>query len=69
MKLTGHKTEAVYRRYAIVAERDLREAGTKLAELLESRAPERSAASERLEITARRGERVARITTGPSPHF
>jgi hypothetical protein len=27
MKLTGHKTEAVYRRYAIVAESDLREAG------------------------------------------
>ena len=31
MKLTGHKTEAVYRRYAIVAENDLREAGAKLA--------------------------------------
>src|SRR5437867_13042746 len=30
MKLTGHKTEAVYRRYAIVAESDLREAGAKL---------------------------------------
>jgi integrase len=27
MKLTGHKTENVYRRYAIVAENDLREAG------------------------------------------
>jgi integrase len=34
MKLTGHKTEAVYRRYAIVAETDLREAGTKLAATL-----------------------------------
>jgi hypothetical protein len=30
MKLTGHKTENVYRRYAIVAEADLREAGEKL---------------------------------------
>jgi hypothetical protein len=34
MKLTGHKTEAVYRRYAIVAESDLREASTKLAAML-----------------------------------
>jgi hypothetical protein len=33
MKLTGHKTEAVYRRYAIVAEGDLREGVAKLAGL------------------------------------
>lgn len=31
MKRTSHKTEAVYRRYAIVAESDLRAAGAKLA--------------------------------------
>jgi hypothetical protein len=68
MKLTGHKTEAVYRRHAIVAESDLREAGTKLAALLESQAAERSAASERLQVSARRGERAARTTIGPSPH-
>jgi integrase len=36
MKLTGHKTESVYRRYAIVAESDLREAGTKLSALSDS---------------------------------
>jgi integrase len=36
MKLTGHKTEAVYRRYAIVAEQDLREGAAKLAALHES---------------------------------
>jgi integrase len=33
MKLTGHKTENVYRRYAIVAEADLREGVEKLAKL------------------------------------
>ena len=31
MKLTGHKTEAVYRRYAIVSDAELREAAEKLA--------------------------------------
>jgi integrase len=31
MKLVGHKTEAIYRRYAIVAERDLREGVAKVA--------------------------------------
>ena len=31
MKMTGHKTESVYRRYAIVSESDLREAAVKLA--------------------------------------
>jgi len=31
MKLTGHKTEAVYRRYAIVSESDMREGAAKLA--------------------------------------
>ena len=33
MQLTGHKTEAVYRRYAIVVERDLAEGVAKLAAL------------------------------------
>lgn len=33
MKLTGHKTESVYNRYAIVAERDLRDGVEKLAAL------------------------------------
>jgi hypothetical protein len=36
MKVTGHKTEAVYRRDAIVAESDLREAGTKLSAMLDT---------------------------------
>jgi len=33
MKLTGHKTEAVYRRYAIVPESDLAEAVGRLHDL------------------------------------
>jgi integrase len=33
MKLTGHKTESVYRRYAIVSEADLKEGVAKLARL------------------------------------
>ena len=33
MKLTGHKTEAVYRPYAIVSESDMREGAAKLAVL------------------------------------
>ncbi len=36
MRLTGHKTESVYRRYAIVAERDLAEGVEKLARLYSS---------------------------------
>lgn len=38
MAITGHKTEAVYRRYAIVAEADLNDAAKKLAALHESHA-------------------------------
>jgi integrase len=30
MKITGHRTEAVYRRYAIVSDADLKEAARKL---------------------------------------
>lgn len=36
MKLTGHKTESVYRRYAIVSEADLSEGLEKLARLHET---------------------------------
>jgi hypothetical protein len=37
MKLTGHKTESVYRRYAIVDSADLRAAAAKLADGPEAR--------------------------------
>jgi hypothetical protein len=30
MKISGHKTEAVYRRYAIVSEQDIADAGSRL---------------------------------------
>jgi len=35
MKLVGHKTESIYRRYAIISERDLAEGVAKLASLRE----------------------------------
>ena len=46
MKLTGHKTESVYRRYAIVSKRDLEEATRRLDALSgknESKEPEKLA--------------------------
>ncbi len=56
MKLTGHKTEAVYRRYAIVAEGDLREAGTKLTASLGTTAATASLSDDSgdISVTARR---------------
>jgi len=39
MSLTGHKTEAAYRRYAIVSEADQRDAVTKLATLHAQQSP------------------------------
>ena len=44
LKLTGHKTENVYRRYAIVSEADLDGAAVRLAEAA-SRSVSRSATS------------------------
>jgi hypothetical protein len=34
MEITGHKTEAVYRRYHIVTERDIMDAGRRLEQFL-----------------------------------
>ena len=42
MKLTGHKTEAVYRRYAITSTADLAEGVAKLATLHGSEKPTRT---------------------------
>lgn len=42
MKLVGHKTEAIYRRYAIVCQRDLAEGVAKLATLRSSQADGRA---------------------------
>jgi len=42
MKLVGHKTESIYRRYAIVSQRDLAEGVAKLARLRQTAPPNRS---------------------------
>jgi hypothetical protein len=42
MKLVGHKTESIYRRYAIVSQRDLAEGVAKLAALRQTAPAARS---------------------------
>src|SRR5437867_4814086 len=59
MKLTGHKTESVYRRYAIVAESDLREAGSKLNALSDN--------SGGISVTAQRGPSPKSEESGQPP--
>jgi hypothetical protein len=60
MKLTGHKTESVYRRYAIVAESDQREGVAKLAVL---HAAQATVSAQVVPLAAVAGER--RRPTGP----
>jgi len=43
MRMVGHKTEAIYRRYAIVSDADLHEASAKLARLDAGQSPGQSA--------------------------
>jgi hypothetical protein len=40
MQMVGHETESIYRRYAIVAEAELRAAGSKLEGITEDRSTE-----------------------------
>ena len=47
MKMVGHKTESIYRRYAIVNESDLRRAGEQLAVLHKREGQTRSASGPR----------------------
>jgi hypothetical protein len=52
VKLTGHKTESIYRRYAIVAEQDLKDGVAKLAALHQKKSPRVLPTPERLDIAA-----------------
>ncbi|MEO5656465.1 MAG: hypothetical protein ABIO65_05255 [Nitrospiria bacterium] len=62
MKLTGHKTESVYRRYAIVSESDLSEGVKKLA-LLHGTAE----AAPRVVIPIAEARQARTATVSPQP--
>ena len=55
MKMTGHKTEAVYRRYAIVSDTDLKEAAAKLGLLAGTDNRQRMGTNLAVVGTARKG--------------
>lgn len=54
MEMVGHKTESIYRRYAIVSEGDIQRAGQQLAQLHSQDVPTRGE-SRRESASARRG--------------
>ncbi len=58
MKLVGHKTEAIYRRYAIVSEADLREGTSKLSALY---ATEEAAAPTVVPLAAAQAGRSSKV--------
>src|SRR5229473_504560 len=53
MNMTGHRTETIYRRYAIVAESDLIEAGKKLSALHTSDGKQPGTAEKMIPLTKR----------------
>ena len=56
MKLTGYKTESIYRRYAIVAEQDLKDGVAKLAMFHQKKSQRVLPTPERLDIAAIPGD-------------
>lgn len=62
MKLTGHLTESIYRRYAITDSAMLQEAAVKLAALHAAEAPQATVDSEHLEVNCKSPAKVSALS-------
>jgi integrase len=61
MAISGHKTRAVFERYNIVSERDLKEAGTRLSAYLEAQSPKAETLAQKDAVQPENGENTVKV--------